>query len=371
MVVTLESTVTEITDGKVCAVENERGYIAVRCYLLFSLPGSALPEATLYVSRLRGYTGEEMNRLLSAVLAALFTSVVTVTSIAQDKPIAEVTGSYQFDHLTLSDNGASASSNVSRGWDGSVNVPILHWFGVVGDVGRVWKSESTLFSASGTTISASATGSLYTYGGGPQLTYRQSNVQPFARCLFGDAHSSGFASVNSIGGNFSVSSSTDSFFIAPGGGADFRITHNIWLRGGADYFRTNKYGATVNGIRAFGGITFTFGGTGASSDQQGRSQHSQPQRTTDAGMNIAPLGITVTVGENTGAKIVDVATNGVAGKAGLHSGDVINAVDGKSVRTPMELAAQLASRAGNKVRLGYLLHGLWQTEMIVALGESR
>jgi membrane-associated protease RseP (regulator of RpoE activity) len=142
---------------------------------------------------------------------------------------------------------------------------------------------------------------------------------------------------------------------------------NVWLRGGTDYLRTSKYSETLNGIRAFAGITFTFGGTGASSDQKGPSQHSQPQRTTDAGMNIAPLGITVTAGENTGAKIVDVATNGVAGKAGLHSGDVINAVDGTSVRTPMELAAQLASRGGNKVRLGYLLHGQWQTWIYVQL----
>ena len=153
---------------------------------------------------------------------------------------------------------------------------------------------------------------------GPQLTYRQSNVQPFARCIFGDAHSSAFASVNSTVGNFSGSASTDSFFIAPGGGADFRITHNVWLRGRADYFRTSKYGATVNGIRAFAGITFTFGATGALSDQQRPSQHSQPQRTADAGMNIASLGITVIPRENAGAEIVAIAADGVGGKVGLH-----------------------------------------------------
>jgi S1-C subfamily serine protease len=78
----------------------------------------------------------------------------------------------------------------------------------------------------------------------------------------------------------------------------------------------------------------------------------------------------VTVGENTGAKIVDVATNGVAGKAGLHSGDVINAVDGKPIRTPMELAAELANHAtGDKIKLGFLLHGQWQSETILLLGN--
>jgi PDZ domain-containing secreted protein len=51
---------------------------------------------------------------------------------------------------------------------------------------------------------------------------------------------------------------------------------------------------------------------------------------------------------------------------------VINAVDGKRVKTPMELAVELSNRAaGDKVRLGYLLHGQWQSETVVILGESR
>ena len=312
-----------------------------------------------------------MNKSVSGVLAALFLSVLAVTLMAQEKPTAEVTGSYQFDHLTLSDGGASVSSNISRGWGGSVNVPIIRWFGVVGDVGRIWKSESELFSVAGTTISARGTASLTTYGGGPQLTYRKSYVQPFARFILGDAHSSGSASVNSTFGNVSGSDSVDSFFIAPGGGADFRITHNVWLRGGADYFRTTKYGVTVSGIRAFAGVTFTFGGTGKSSNQQGPSQDSHPQRAA-TGMKIVALGITAAVGENSGAHIVDVEANGVAGKAGLRSSDVITALDGTPIKTPMELAAQLASRAaGDKLRIGYLLHGRWQTEVIVTLGENR
>jgi S1-C subfamily serine protease len=75
-------------------------------------------------------------------------------------------------------------------------------------------------------------------------------------------------------------------------------------------------------------------------------------------MKIATLGITVTLGQNTGAEITDEATNGAAALAGLHPGDVINAVDGKPVKTPMELAAELSNRsAGDKVRIGYLLHG--------------
>ena len=86
-------------------------------------------------------------------------------------------------------------------------------------------------------------------------------------------------------------------------------------------------------------------------------------------MKIDSLGVMVKLGQINGAEITDEAPNGVAAMAGLHSGDVINLVDGKPVKTPMELAAELANRpGGDKVRLGYMLHGAWQTEVVVLLG---
>jgi S1-C subfamily serine protease len=89
-------------------------------------------------------------------------------------------------------------------------------------------------------------------------------------------------------------------------------------------------------------------------------------------MNIPSVGIRVVAGDNTGVRIVNVEAGSVAGKAGLHSGDVINDVDGASIKTPTELAAQLSSRvSGAKVRVRYLLHGQWQAEVILTLGESR
>ena len=84
------------------------------------------------------------------------------------------------------------------------------------------------------------------------------------------------------------------------------------------------------------------------------------------GMNLPSLGALVKLGRNPGAEITDEAPNGVAALAGLHVEDVINSVDGKPVRTPMELAAELSTRvAGDKVRLGYLIRGYWQTETVV------
>jgi PDZ domain-containing secreted protein len=48
---------------------------------------------------------------------------------------------------------------------------------------------------------------------------------------------------------------------------------------------------------------------------------------------------------------------------------VANAVDGKPVKSPMELAAALSGRTtGDKVRLGYAINGAWNSETIVVLG---
>jgi membrane-associated protease RseP (regulator of RpoE activity) len=183
------------------------------------------------------------------------------------------------------------------------------------------------------------------------------------------------------GSSFSGSASTDSFFIAPGGGADFRITHNIWLRGGADYFRTGKYGVTVNGVRAFAGVTFTFGGNRASSNparsdpaasNPGQPEQSpQPLRAMDSTkINVGVLGLTVVTAESAGAKVAEVTPNSPAAKAGLHSGDVINSVDGAPIKTPSDLTTQLAVRSSQeKIRIGYLVHGQWQTEVVVFLSD--
>jgi hypothetical protein len=64
-----------------------------------------------------------MRHVWAVVLCLAVISLATV-AVAQDKPLAEVTGAYQFNHLTLSADSESASTNVSAGFDASVNVPI-------------------------------------------------------------------------------------------------------------------------------------------------------------------------------------------------------------------------------------------------------
>jgi S1-C subfamily serine protease len=88
-------------------------------------------------------------------------------------------------------------------------------------------------------------------------------------------------------------------------------------------------------------------------------------------MRIPALGIMVFSGRNGGAEITEIGARSVAESAGIHVGDVINAVDGKPVKTPTELAAAFSGIApGSKVRIGYMVRGQWQTETVVILGGS-
>jgi hypothetical protein len=72
-------------------------------------------------------------------------------------------------------------------------------------------------------------------------------------------------------------------------------------------------------------------------------------------MPIPLLGVTVANRQGGGAEIVNVMSGSVADLAYIHPGDVINEVDGKKVKTPMELAAELSGKTpGSKIRIGYM-----------------
>lgn len=75
--------------------------------------------------------------------------------------------------------------------------------------------------------------------------------------------------------------------------------------------------------------------------------------------------------DGSGAQITEVSPNGAAALVGLHPGDIINAVNGSPVKSPTELAGVLSAISpGSNVRLGFALHGAWQTEATVTLGRQ-
>jgi len=82
-------------------------------------------------------------------------------------------------------------------------------------------------------------------------------------------------------------------------------------------------------------------------------------------MQIASLGVVVAPQEFDGAKILEILPGGVAEMASLKTGDLVKTVDGKAVRTPMELAAELSDKAG-KVRIG-ILRGTAEIETVILL----
>jgi len=87
-----------------------------------------------------------------------------------------------------------------------------------------------------------------------------------------------------------------------------------------------------------------------------------PRPTSDSSVALPSLGIVADTRVNVGAEVTGVVRDGVAEKAGLRVGDVINAVDRRPVRTATELAEKLRNRApGSSVRLGYVFRSATST----------
>jgi S1-C subfamily serine protease len=84
--------------------------------------------------------------------------------------------------------------------------------------------------------------------------------------------------------------------------------------------------------------------------------------TLDAGVEPPPTGSGLT-----GAQVASVSPDGAAAEAGLHPGDVVEAVDGQAVRSVAELATRLyGDPPGSQLRLTVLRDGLtFKTEVVL------
>jgi hypothetical protein len=317
------------------------------------------------------------------VCAVVFCLAVSSFSFSQDSR-ADLFGGYSY--VNIDTNGVSSRQS-ANGWEAAVSGNFNKWFAVEGDVNGYYKTYNIM--ASGSTSSIKVTD--YSYAGGPRINFKP----VFIHALFGGDHLTGTETASGASG--SVSESQDGAAGLVGGGVQFRISGAWSIRASADYVftRHNIFGGpsvTQNNYRAGVGIVYSFGRRHESESVSVTQSSAPPAGTptappppqpsalprrstphvTGAGMKVDALSVSVTLGRSAGAEITDEAPNGAAALAGVRVGDVINVVDGKPVRNPMELATELSGKAGGtKVRLGFLIQGQWQTEAVILLNEAR
>jgi opacity protein-like surface antigen len=147
-----------------------------------------------------------------ALLAAVL-GLFSFSAAAQDYPMAEFFGGYQFTHLNPNVN--------ANGWNISVTEYANSWFGVKGDFSGAYKSE----------------GNLHTFMFGPVFALRKAQtVSPFAHALVGVAY-------------LSDGRATTGLSMAVGGGLDVKVNQHFavrivqadWLpfRVGSDWVKQN------------------------------------------------------------------------------------------------------------------------------------
>jgi hypothetical protein len=156
-----------------------------------------------------------------------------------------------------------------------------------------------------------------------------------------------------------------------GGGIEIPISTHLAFRTGTDYVLTHhNVGsgfAYQNSFRVGGGLVLKLGKVSS----RRAAADSQTAQGAPRGMLIPALGIVVKkplAGE--GAEIAEIIPDSVVAQTALHVRDVINSVDNKPIRTPMELAVALTEQPRTKVKLGVLIRGLWQSETAVILGKA-
>jgi Outer membrane protein beta-barrel domain/PDZ domain len=335
------------------------------------------------------------------LVAVVFCLAVSSISSCQDSR-ADIYGGYSY--VNIDTNGLTSRQN-ANGWEAAISGNFNKWFAVEGDVSGYYKSYATSNLVIPTTGcvyfgSCSATVKItdYSFAGGPRVNFKP----VFIHALFGGDHLTGTLTASDVP---STSESQDGMAGLVGGGGQFKISGPWSVRASADYVftRHNIFGGpsvTQNNYRAGIGVVYSFGArhpnqapvrvtqTGAAPPGNAKPKPSDeappvvvspvkatpPQSApiaTKTGVNIPSLGLVAILGSSTGAEIAEVMEHSAAALAGLHPGDVINAVDGKPVRTPTDLTAQLSNRsAGDKVRLGYMLHAAWRVEVVVQLGPT-
>jgi hypothetical protein len=308
---------------------------------------------------------------------ALASFLLLGISFAQNLPEVDVFGGYSYLGFELPANpsaGTSSTRLALNGWDASASFFRFHHFSAEADF-----AGHTLNDCASTTFSCSN----FTYMFGPRYNIGSGKLTYFVHGLVGQDRAT-------LAFNGTTLTDT-SISAAAGVGVDYWLFRHIGVQlGPVDYTyarHLNSYNvASQNNFRAAGGVAFRFGGdtAGEPSPKAGKSKatrapsqspdvtsrpSSQPSTNLSSGrgMAVASLGIAVVPQEFDGAKIIEIDPSGVGEMASMKVGDLIKTVDGKPVRTPMELLAELSDKTG-KVKIG-IQRGDFSTETLILLNS--
>jgi len=310
------------------------------------------------------------------VYFALASFLLLGISSAQNIPEVDVFGGYSYLSFELPANPVAGIPSSTRlalnGWDASASFFRFHHFSAEADF-----AGHTLNNCDSTTNSCSN----FSYMFGPRYNIGSGKLTFFVHGLVGQDR----ATVA-----FNGTTQTDtSISAAAGAGVDYWLFRHIGVQlGPVDYLYARHFNsdnvASQNNFRAAAGVAFRFGGDTAGEPKAPKASKtrasqgpnpapevssrpsSQPSTSLSGrGMAIASLGIAVVPQEFDGAKIIEVDPSGVGEMASMKVGDLIKTVDGKPVRTPMELLAELSDKTG-KVKIG-IQRGDFSTETLILL----
>ena len=190
-------------------------------------------------------------RLFGREFLAFTLSFVVVladfSSASAQTPKVEISGGYQTLH--------ALDKTLPAGWYVEIARNVNRWFGVVGEVGSAYTTNSERISNNQIADVAST---LHTFMGGVRLSARLSRrivlVHPV---LVGGAH----ASVRTDAGAQPLRSSETQFALQPGLGINWAVTEAFGIRVGADYRRVVIGADRIddNEYRLILGIVLPFG----------------------------------------------------------------------------------------------------------------
>jgi opacity protein-like surface antigen len=273
---------------------------------------------------------------MKAVITAALLFLAATLSYAQEFPRAEVFGGYSY--LNIDTNGFTDRQS-ANGWEASVSVNVNKWAAVEGDVAGYYKNDI---------FGSGVNGSVHTFTGGPRI-----NVRPFfVHALFGADRLS--ASLSGI------SASQNSFTMALGGGAQFKVAPNWAVRGSVDYLRTHHNLASFGGpdlsqnnVRVGAGIVYLIGSHRHEGESAPRAEVASGGCVPSTGARAVTLDQLGISGDNRSAYgfyVTSVAPGSAAAKANLAAGDVLVTVNCLHVKTAADVQAAL-SHSGTTVAL--------------------